>query len=75
MYVQTNTNSQKSKELSERGLILDKLEVVSQATGLGGKFLVRFEPREKGAELKSGNKFQPGSVALSLLILRGYCRN
>jgi DNA polymerase alpha-associated DNA helicase A len=58
------------KELVERGIVLDKLEISTQATGLGGKFLVRFESKWKGTNLPS-HKFQPGKGGNFLLPISG----
>lgn len=50
----------KPKELVERGIVLEKLDITSQATGLGGKFLVRLESTWKGQQLPP-HRFQPGT--------------
>ncbi|XP_041053108.1 DNA-binding protein SMUBP-2 [Carcharodon carcharias] len=51
------------KELQRCGVCLLKLQVVSQRTGLYGRFLVNFEPRkhEANAALPSNN-FSPGDI-------------
>ncbi|XP_038663403.1 DNA-binding protein SMUBP-2 [Scyliorhinus canicula] len=51
------------KELQRRGVCLLKLQVVSQKTGLYGRFLVNFEPRrhETNAALPSNN-FSSGDI-------------
>lgn len=42
-------------------MILPKLEITNEATGIGGKHLVRFETVSKDT-IQRGNKFTPGDI-------------